>query len=67
MDIAFEHKIKYEEPLSVEVEWGQRGGYGWTIKYHGSMVDAVIDYIKDTDLKLRALFLVAPEEAKDVA
>jgi len=63
MDFFFSHKIEYAEPLSVEVERGQRGGYGWTIKLHGVEPKAVVDIIAKTDLRLRDLFLAKPEEA----
>jgi len=66
MDIELEHKIQHAEPLSVEVERGQRGGYGWTIKLHGVEPEAVVDIIAKTDQRLRELFLVKGEEAKSV-
>lgn len=66
MDIEFEHKIVHEDPLSVEVERGQRGGYGWSIKLHGEMPSEVIRTIKETDQKLRELFLVKGGENEAV-
>jgi hypothetical protein len=65
MDVEFEHKIEHVEPLSVEVERGQRGGYGWTIKYYGDSADEMVKMIARTDQKLRELFLVKGEEVKD--
>jgi len=62
MDFFFNHKIEYAEPLSVEVERGQRGGYGWTIKLHGVKAEEIVNTIAETDLKLRELFLAKPEE-----
>jgi len=67
VDVEFEHKIKHVEPLSVEVERGQRGGYGWTIKYYGSLDDEVTEMVYSVDQRLRKLFLVKGEEAKDEA
>jgi len=65
MDVEFEHKIEHVEPLSVEVERGQRGGYGWKIKIYGDDMSEMMSDIKDADLKLRELFLVKGEEAKN--
>jgi len=64
MDVEFEHKIEHVEPLSVEVERGMRGQYGWSIKLHGVEPKAVVDIIATTDQKLRELFLVKGEEVK---
>ena len=64
MDVEFGHKIEYVDPLSVEVERGQRGGYGWTIKLHGEKPSEVVYTIAETDKKLRELFLVKGEEVK---
>jgi len=66
VDIELEHRIEHVEPLSVEVERGMRGAYGWTIKYHGQHPLQVTEIINNTDQKLRELFLVKGEEAKDV-
>jgi len=63
MDVEFEHKILHEEPLSVEVERGQRGGYGWKIKLYGVRPETVTDIVYKTDQKLRELFLAKGEEA----
>ena len=65
MDIELEHKIEHAEPLSVEVERGMRGQYGWSIKLHGVKPEEVVGIIATTDQKLRELFLVKGEEAKD--
>lgn len=62
MDFFFAHRIEYAEPLSVEVERGQRGGYGWTIKLHGVKAEEIVNTIAETDQKLRDLFLPKPEE-----
>jgi len=64
VDVEFEHKIEHVEPLSVEVERGMRGQYGWSIKLHGVEPKAVVDIIATTDQKLRELFLVKGEEVK---
>ena len=66
MDIELEHKISHEEPLLVEVERGQRGGYGWTIKYHGADPSEAILIIHETDTRLRAMFLVKGEKDEPV-
>lgn len=65
MDVEFKHIFEYAEPLSVEVERGQRGGYGWTIKLHGVKSGEVVQIVWETDQKLRQLFLVKGEEVKD--
>jgi len=65
MDVEFEHKIEHVEPLSVEVERGMRGNYGWKIKVYGEFPLTTIDVIDQADRKLRELFLVKGEEAKD--
>ena len=62
MDFDFSHKIEYADPLSVEVERGQRGGYGWTIKLYGVKAEEIVNTIAETDQKLRELFLPKPEE-----
>jgi hypothetical protein len=43
--------------LSIEVERGQRGGYGWTIKVYGCEFLDVADQIKAIDSSLRATYL----------
>ena len=65
MGVEFEHKIEHAEPLSVEVERGMRGNYGWKIKLYGEHPTATVETIAETDQKLRELFLVKGEEAKD--
>ena len=67
MDVEFEHKIEHMEPLSVEVERGMRGNYGWKIKIYGEHPLATVEIIEKTDQKLRELFLVKGEEKEDVA
>jgi len=64
MDLSISHKFEYAEPLSVEIERGQRGGYGWTIKLHGQKSGEVVDVIAKTDQKLKELFLPKVEEVK---
>jgi len=64
MGVEFEHKIEHAEPLSVEVERGMRGQYGWKIKLYGQHPELVTDIVYKTDLKLRELFLVKGEEVK---
>jgi hypothetical protein len=66
MDVEFEHKIEHVEPLSVEVERGMRGAYGWTIKYHGADPSEAILIIHETDTRLRAMFLVKGEKDEPV-
>jgi hypothetical protein len=66
MDVEFEHKIEHVEPLSVEVERGQRGGYGWKIKLYGVEPTEVVDIVAKTDQRLRELFLVKGEEHEPV-
>ena len=65
MDVEFSHKIEYVEPLSVEVERGMRGQYGWTIKMHGVKSGEVIKTIQETDQRLKEIFLPKGEEVKD--
>ena len=43
----------YGEPFTVEVERGQRGGYGWTIKVHGKNPAEILKTIQDLDQQLR--------------
>ena len=62
MDVEFEHKIEHVEPLSVEVERGMRGNYGWKIKLYGEHPLTTVETIAKTDQKLRELFLVKGEE-----
>jgi len=64
MDVEFEHKVERAEPLSVEVERGMRGSYGWKIKVYGASFASMVLDIKDADQKLRELFLVKGEEVK---
>lgn len=66
MDVEFEHKIEHVEPLSVEVERGMRGQYGWTIKYHGADPSEAILIIHETDTRLRAMFLVKGGESEPI-
>jgi hypothetical protein len=67
LDVEFQHKIEHVEPLSVEVERGQRGGYGWKIKIYSRTSYDAMRFIAETDQKLRELFLVKEEEKEDVA
>ena len=64
MDVEFEHKIEHMEPLSVEVERGMRGNYGWKIKLYGEHPTATIEVIAQADQALRELFLAKGEEVK---
>lgn len=65
MDIEFEHKIEHMQPISVEVERGMRGGYGWKIKVYGENTAVIMTQVQGADQQLRALFLVKGEAVKD--
>jgi len=57
-------RITYSEPISIEIEKGQRGGYGWKIKVKGSNSDAVRLEIGVIDSKLREQFPAPAAEVK---
>jgi len=54
-------RIVYDEPIKIQLERGQRGGYGWTISVRGKDSAVIIGKIKDLDDKLKSDFI---EEAK---
>jgi hypothetical protein len=58
LEAQLEHKFQYEQPLSVEVSRGQRGGYGWTIKIHGDDDDYIVNKVAEIDQRLRGYFLM---------
>lgn len=50
------------QPVEITLTKGQRGSYGWEIKIKGDDADAVIEKLKEADLRLRSEY---PEGAKD--
>ena len=61
-------KLKIEgDPFTVELERGQKGGYGWTIKVRGQIGDVVVLLVKDIDWKLRELYGPQEAPAKEVS
>jgi hypothetical protein len=47
------------EPYRVEVERGQKGSYGWSIRAIGQDPLLIIEQVKAMDEKLRRMFLEA--------
>jgi len=56
-------KVVHESgaPVSVSIERGQRGGYGWTIQVRGSCETELLSLIAAIDARLRASYLIKEE------
>jgi len=65
VDLEVGHVIRYADPLRVEVERGQRGGYGWSIRIAGDNITDMLNRIQQADNLLRGMFLISAEEVKD--
>jgi len=65
VDLEVGHVIRYADPLRVEVERGQRGGYGWSIRVAGDDFNVILHHIEQADKALREMFLVSAEEGKN--
>lgn len=56
-----------DQPVSIKLERGQKGGYGWEIKvYAENFVDALV-FIENADKQLRQLYAGGCDNAKPPA
>ena len=47
---------EHAQPVSIEVERGQKGNYGWSIKARGATVEECIEQIVRADARLRLTY-----------
>jgi len=64
-ELEIGHVIRRAENVKIELDRGQRGGYGWRIDIYGNDPGAMVNEAKYIDQRLRELFLPKPEGEVD--
>lgn len=55
-----------DQPISMKIERGQKGNYGWEVRIYGDNILHVVSELKDADDKLKELF-AGGDNAKSTA